>query len=151
MNILEHMGYHGTVEVDMDRGVLHGKILFIADLVTYTAQAPNELKQEFEAAINDYLQTCAELGREPMQPASGSFNVRTGPDRHRAAQIRATADGVSLNEVMLRALDCYLHQSREVRETRVEKHYIALESQNQKTLLIPFEGSDIGEVRHVLQ
>lgn len=151
MNILEYKGYHGTIEVDMERGVLRGKILFISDLVTYEAPDPKRVRSEFEAAVDDYLDTCAELGREPKQPASGTFNVRVGSERHRAAQVRAIADGISLNEVVSRALDCYLGSTREVRERRIEKHYIALGSGGQRSLLIPLNEGESGGISHVLQ
>lgn len=149
MNILEFRGYSGSVEVDMERGVLRGRILFIADLVTYEAESLPQLAQAFESAVDDYFETCETLGREPMQPASGSFNVRVGSDRHRLAQIRALADDVSMNEVISRSLDCYLGQSREVRVQRIEKHFIALQGSEEKTMLIPGSETASGGVRHV--
>ena len=112
MNILEYKGYHGTVETDLARGVMRGKLLFISDLVSFEAETLPQLRQEFEEAVDDYLGTCAQLGRVPQQPASGSFNVRVGAERHRAAQIRALADGTSLNVVISRALDCYVSEGR---------------------------------------
>lgn len=143
MNILECNGYQGTAEVDMERGVLRGKILFVSDLVTYEAENPAQLRQEFEAAVADYLETCKALGRQAQVPASGSFNVRVGPDLHRAAQVRAAADKVSLNDVMIKSLSCYLSASREVREKHVEKHYLSIRDE-QKTLLIPLSEDVFG-------
>lgn len=153
MNILEHKGYHGSVEVDLERGVVRGKILFIADLVTYEADTPAQLKAEFEAAIEDYLETCVELGRKPLQPASGTFNVRTPPELHREAQVRALKDGVSMNEVVVRALGCYLHNSREVREkhveTRVETRYMSFGAgAGPETYLLPYGKTETREVRN---
>jgi len=52
----------------MEQGVCRGKILFTSDLVTYKADAPAMLQQEFEAAVDDYLEACVELGREPRKP-----------------------------------------------------------------------------------
>ena len=73
MNILEYKGYHGTVEPDLERGVMRGKLLFISDLVSFEADTLPQLRQAFEEAVDDYLGTCAQLGRVPQQPASGSF------------------------------------------------------------------------------
>jgi predicted HicB family RNase H-like nuclease len=109
MDILKYKDYEGTAQLDMSRKVCRGKILFIDDLVTYEAQSPAELQRAFEAAVDDYLDTCAALGRAPRMPLRGLFNVRVPPALHRGAVLRATADGVSLNEVVVRALDAYVN------------------------------------------
>lgn len=109
MDILKYKDYEGSAELDMTRGVCRGKILFIDDLVTYEAASPEALRKEFEAAVDDYLETCASLGKDPLRPFRGLFNVRVAPSLHRAAALRATADAVSLNDVVVRALDAFLN------------------------------------------
>lgn len=108
MKTLSYKGYEGTVEVDMDASVCRGKLLFVPDLVTYVAETPKRLKAAFEEAVDDYLATCDELGRQPKKPFRGSFNVRVSPELHRSAAVRAARDEMALNEVVARALDCYL-------------------------------------------
>lgn len=114
MDILKYKDYEGTAELDMSRKTCRGKILFIDDLVTYEADSPDALQEQFEAAVDDYLATSNQLGREPQRPFRGMFNVRVSPDLHRAAALRGVADAVSLNEVVVRALDCYLHVRADV-------------------------------------
>lgn len=109
MEILKYKDYEGTAELDMGRQVCRGKILFIDDLVTYEAGTPAELKNEFEAAVDDYIETCSDLGREPQKPLKGQFNVRISPALHKAAALRALTDNVSLNEVVVRALDAFIN------------------------------------------
>lgn len=109
MDILKYKDYEGSAELDMARGVCRGKILFIDDLVTYEAAAPNDLQKEFEAAVIDYLDTCRSLGKQPQRPFRGLFNVRVAPSLHRTAALRAAADAVSLNDVVVRALDAFLN------------------------------------------
>lgn len=109
MEILKYKDYEGTAELDMGRQVCRGKILFIDDLVTYEAATPAELQNEFEAAVDDYIETCNALGREPQKPLRGQFNVRIPSALHKAAAIRALADDVSLNDVVVRALDAFLN------------------------------------------
>lgn len=109
MDILKYKDYGGTAELDMTRGVCRGKILFIADLVTYESASPAALQQEFESAVDDYLETCAAVGKEAQRPFRGLFNVRVTPDLHRCASLRAAADGVSLNDVVVRALDAFVN------------------------------------------
>ena len=114
MDILKYKNYEGTAELDMARGVCRGKVLFIADLVTYEASRPSELIKEFEAAVDDYLETCLQVGKEPSQPFKGSFNVRIDPALHRAAALRALAEKTSLNAVVGLALDRFLNVKAEV-------------------------------------
>jgi predicted HicB family RNase H-like nuclease len=108
MDILKYKDYEGSAELDMSCSMCRGKILFIDDLVTYEAALPSELQKEFEAAVDDYLDTCKAVGKEPARPFRGLFNVRVSPALHRAAAVRAAAEGVSLNEVVVRALDAYV-------------------------------------------
>lgn len=109
MDTLKYKDYEGTVEVDMDRFVCRGKILFINDLVTYEAATPADLKREFEAAVDDYLETCAAIGRDAQKPFKGLFNVRIPPALHRALAIRAIHDNATQNDVVVRSLDAYLN------------------------------------------
>jgi len=64
----QYKGYFGTAEVNVVDNILFGKLLFINDIVTYVADSPEKLKVAFEEAVDDYLQTCAELGDEPNAP-----------------------------------------------------------------------------------
>jgi predicted HicB family RNase H-like nuclease len=114
VDILKYKEYEGTAEIDMTRMVCRGKILFINDLVTYEAASPAELKNEFEAAVNDYLDTCAALGRDPKKPLKGQFNVRIPEALHKAATLRALADGISLNDVMVRSLDAFINSRTDI-------------------------------------
>lgn len=109
MTILKYKDFEGTAEVDIDLGVCRGKLLFIDDLVTYQADSPKQLQGEFEAAVDDYLETCRLVGKAPQRPFRGLFNVRVPPALHRQAALRAVSDGIALNEVVVRAMDAYLH------------------------------------------
>ena len=100
MNKLEHKGYVGSVEADIERGVLRGKLLLITDLVTYEAETVSALKHQFEEAVEDYLETCRVLGKEPLKTFSGVFNVRIDPECHKALSLLAAADQRTLNAVM---------------------------------------------------
>lgn len=109
MDVLEYKGYEGTTEIDIDRGVCRGHILFISDMVTYEAENPRKLKKVFQDAVDDYVRTCQQVGKEPQKPFKGLFNVRVPPAIHKAASVRSVCDGVSLNEVVVQALTAYLN------------------------------------------
>ena len=108
MQLLRYKGYEGSAEVDMTHGVCRGKLLFVNDLVTYEAESPKALETEFRRAVDDYVETCKALGREPKKPLKGLFNVRVPPAMHEAAVRRGVTSGASLNEVVIQALAVYL-------------------------------------------
>jgi predicted HicB family RNase H-like nuclease len=107
-SVLEYRGYLGSIEMSEEDEVLHGRLEFIRDLVTYEAADAKGLKQAFQEAVDDYLALCEEQGREPELPLKGSFNVRPGRDLHRRAMVFARRKGMNLNAVVSEALRRYL-------------------------------------------
>lgn len=98
MSVLRYKGFIGSIEVDIDKKCLYGKLLYTNDLVTYEATTIVKLEIEFKKAINDYLETCKSLGREPMKSFKGSLNIRIGPNLHKAVAVHAAMCGLTLNE-----------------------------------------------------
>lgn len=129
MNIIKYAGYEGTAELDLDQGICRGKILFIDDLVTYKADSPKDIEAAFKEAVDDYLATCEDLGRQPQKPLSGTFNVRVSPEIHKAARLRALTDGSSMNEVVAAALNCYLNGSEHHVTNHHNHQYFAVTSE----------------------
>jgi len=127
-NLLRYKGFLGSVEVSVEDNCIHGKILFIDDIVTYEAESPAQLEVEFKAAVEDYLDTCKELGREPNRPFSGSFNVRIGPELHQRVARHAATSNTSINEVIKQAVIECLNEPdpKEV----IHKHYHTFEYKN---------------------
>lgn len=109
MDTLSYKGYEGTTEIDMDRNCCFGKVLFVSDLVTYEAETPAQLRKEFEAAVDDYLETCAQIGKDPVKPCNGVFQVRVTPALHRDAVLRGIRDGFALNAVVSQALSHHIY------------------------------------------
>jgi predicted HicB family RNase H-like nuclease len=108
VEILKYKEFEGSAELDMKRNVCRGKILFIDDVVTYESASIQDLQNEFEEAVDDYIETCKQIGKEPQKSCRGQFNVRVSPELHRAATRRSIADDTSLNEVVRSALQAYL-------------------------------------------
>ncbi|MGR8934828.1 MAG: type II toxin-antitoxin system HicB family antitoxin [Gammaproteobacteria bacterium] len=98
MKTFKYKHYDGSIEASIEDNCLHGKILFIADLVTYEASTVEELRKEFESAVDDYLKTCEEVGIEAKKPFKGSFNIRIGKELHEKAAQKAASTGKTLNE-----------------------------------------------------
>lgn len=108
MNQLEYKGYIGSAEVDVTEGIVHGKLLFISDIVTYEASSISDISARFRKAVDDYLAMCKELGDIPDTPCKGSFNVRIGPELHRRCAIQANLEVISLNDWVRKACEASL-------------------------------------------
>ena len=63
--LMHYKAYAGSVIESM--GAFHGKLLGITDLVTYEADNVGALWGAFVDAVDDYLATCKELGKEPQK------------------------------------------------------------------------------------
>lgn len=66
--MLEYKGYVGSIEYSDDDDVLHGRLEFIRDLVTYEGDDATSLRSAFHEAVDDYLDLCAAEGRKPDVP-----------------------------------------------------------------------------------
>lgn len=98
----------------MDDGVLHGKIEFINDLVTYEGVNVRDLELSFKEAVDDYLETCALIGKAPDKKLSGSFNIRIGSDLHKEVALEALRSASSINEVVRNAIKDSLVSNKEL-------------------------------------
>ncbi|MBC7826891.1 MAG: type II toxin-antitoxin system HicB family antitoxin [Chitinophagaceae bacterium] len=97
-DILQYKGYYAVVHFSAIDEVFHGKILGIDDLVIFEGSSVRELKKAFHEAVDDYLETCASIGKEPNKTYKGSFNVRIPTDLHKQAAQFAALYNMSLND-----------------------------------------------------
>jgi len=107
MKNLSYRGYYGSVDFSQDDGVMFGKLLYLRGvLVNYEGESFPALVAAFETAVDDYLASCEAEGTHPMRPFKGSFNVRTGEERHTKVMLAVEKLGIkSLNEFVNRAID----------------------------------------------
>lgn len=103
-NLLEHKGYYGTVEFSVKDEVLYGKVVGINSLISYEGDSVQSLKADFEDAIDDYLETCAEKGVEPEKAYKGSFNIRIAPELHRKLDLYAASIHQTMNATIEKIL-----------------------------------------------
>ena len=69
MNYLpEYKGYSADIEIDFEDHILHGRIDGIRDLVTFESETVDGIVREFHSAVDDYLEFCAEVGKQPNVP-----------------------------------------------------------------------------------
>ncbi|WP_237133774.1 type II toxin-antitoxin system HicB family antitoxin [Pseudohongiella sp. O18] len=118
---LTHKGYLGTVECDFEGMCLHGKLLFVNDVVSYQGDTVPEIEKAFKDAVDEYLELCQEIGRDPDKPFTGSFNIRIKPEQHRALAVRSANSGESINHIVAQAIYHHLNGGRKSGD--VHYHY----------------------------
>lgn len=101
---MTYRGQTARVEFDARDNILVGRLVGITDVVSFHADSVAELRAAFEEAVEDYLDTCAKIGKAPQQAASGKLMLRVPPDVHGAALVAAQAAGTSLNQWAARVL-----------------------------------------------
>lgn len=104
MDSIEYKDFIGSVRYSSEDEVFHGKIEGVNDLITFEGKSVDELKKAFKSAVNDYLDLCKTLNRNPYKSFKGSFNVRVKPEVHTAAFLKATKEGISLNQFVQDAI-----------------------------------------------
>ncbi|MCL2802247.1 MAG: type II toxin-antitoxin system HicB family antitoxin [Treponema sp.] len=107
-NSLSYKGFYGSVEFSDEDNIFFGRIIGINDHITYEGDSVKSLRKDFNAAVDEYINVCAELGKEPEKPYKGSFNVRIEPVLHRQLVIYSTSHGKSLNSVVSEAISNYV-------------------------------------------
>ena len=96
-DMMKYKEYFGSVHYSDEDRTFFGKIEFIRALVSYEGTDVKTLRRAFEEAVDDYLDTCTEQGKEPEKPFKGTFNVRIGPELHQRVAMAAAQRGVTLN------------------------------------------------------
>jgi len=94
----------GSVHFSSVDETFFGKLEGINDLVTFEGSSVKELKKSFKEAVLDYKALCKETGKDVNKSFKGSFNVRIDPKLHELAYIKATKEGISLNQFVQAAM-----------------------------------------------
>lgn len=97
MNQMSHKGYAAAVAFDADDEIFFGHIAGIRDIVGFHADTVTELKAAFREAVDDYIETCAKIGKAPEKPYSGRVMFRVDPAVHAEVARAAELSGQSLN------------------------------------------------------
>ena len=98
MNTMQHRGYTARIEFDERDSIFVGRVLGLRSIISFHGDTVAQLRSEFEAAVDDFLQDCKAQGIKPEKPASGKLMLRVPPEVHGAAIVAAQASGKSLNQ-----------------------------------------------------
>jgi predicted HicB family RNase H-like nuclease len=114
MKALTYKGYAARIEFDADDEIFTGRIAGIRDVIGFHAETVPDLKAAFHEAVNDYVETCKKVGKEPQKPYSGNLMLRVDPSVHKKVAVAAELAGKSLNEWGQEALSKAADEDRRI-------------------------------------
>jgi len=115
--VLEYKGYHTKVTYVAETNTLRGVIEGISDFVDFETDDLSKVIQEFHSAVDDYLEFCKEVGKNPEKEYKGSFNVRIRPELHRSLAVAAFKADESINRTVEKAIEAYVSEEKNVHHT----------------------------------
>ena len=98
--MIKHKGYAGEFAVDLEAGVIRGRVIGTRDVITFQGDTVAAARAAFVESVEDYLAFCAERGETPEKPYSGKILLRISPELHRGLAIEAERAGVSFNALV---------------------------------------------------
>ena len=98
--MMNYKGFSARIEYSDDDGCFVGRVAGIQDVIGFHGQSVSKLRAAFKEAIDDYLEACERLGKQPNRPYSGQFRLRISPDLHARVAIAAESKGKSLNTLI---------------------------------------------------
>jgi len=104
-NSMIYKGYSARIAYDDDDEIFTGRIAGIRDGIGFHANTVDALRDAFHEAVEDYVETCAKLGKAPQKAFSGQVMFRVDPEIHRKAALAAELSGKSLNQWAEEVLD----------------------------------------------
>jgi predicted HicB family RNase H-like nuclease len=151
MNKPLYKGYTGTIDASIEDGCLHGKILFIEDVITYEGNTVDDIVVSFKEAVDRYLVYCKKTGKPANKPYSGTFNVRVGQDLHRKAVEVAFHRNITLNDFVAQSIKTAIEQDGVVKIEHTPNHNITItNSQTSATVVATIEKPRVWEKLHAI-
>lgn len=118
-SMLEYKGYHASIEYDAEDEIFVGEVFGIADSLNFHGSSVDELKEMFHQSIDNYLELCKKIGKEPEKEFKGTFNIRISPELHKKAAFEATKQKITLNQYVSRAIAKSFEKADERKNTKV--------------------------------
>ena len=112
-DLMEYKGYFTKIEYSKKDNILFGSIQGIEDKILFEGESLNDFEIAFHESVDDYLELCAEVGKEPERSYKGSFNVRITPELHKKIAKKALKNEMSLNEAVEKAICFYVEYDLE--------------------------------------
>ena len=96
--MMEYKGYlAGPIDFNAEENTFSGTVTGLKDVIHFEGKTAKELARAFRESVDSYLKFCEETGQEPDRSYNGKILLRTEPELHRKAALRAAVQGVSLS------------------------------------------------------
>ena len=104
-DVLKYKNYVAQIGFDAEDRVFFGRIAGIGDGVGFHSDTVEGLVAAFQESVDDYLDTCARIGKPPERPYSGNVYLRVDPALHARVALAAQLAGKSLSQFGREALE----------------------------------------------
>lgn len=98
INTMTLDGYTAVISYDPERERFRGSNQGLNGGADFYGTNPEELRQEFRASLDFFIETCAKRGIAVKKPPSGNLMLRIPPEVHGAILTAARAEGKTLNQ-----------------------------------------------------
>lgn len=115
--MLEYKGYHASIEYDAEDNIFVGEVFGITDSLNFHGTTVAELKEMFSQSIDNYLEMCSNIGKNPDKEFRGTFNVRIPPELHKKVALAASTQKITLNQYVSKAIERSFENKGEAKET----------------------------------
>lgn len=109
MNLMEIDGFRAVIKYDPEIEMFRGEFVGLNGGADFYAKDIKGLKKEGAISLKVFLDMCREDGVNPRKEYSGKFNVRVPTELHAEIAGAAGAEGKSLNQWVVDALDHAIH------------------------------------------
>ncbi len=103
-----YKGYHAEVVYNEETNYWTGWLYGISDFVTFGGETEEEVKADFYSAVDEYLDYCKEIGKEPKHEDFKLSNIEVKDDLYKSLSTAAKNAGESLNGFVEKILSDYL-------------------------------------------
>ena len=129
--MMEYKGYHATFNYDAEDNLLIGKVHGLSDSLNFHGSSIEELTSMFHQSVDNYLDICKKIGKNPEKEYSGTFNVRLPSTLHRMVAETALSNGETINSIIKTAVEEYLRKD-ETTTVQLFFPYVALSKSSPK-------------------
>ncbi len=95
---MKYRGYTARIDFDSGDEIFVGRLLGMSDPIIFHGASVEELRGDFEFAVDHYIAECEKMGQKPERPAPGKLLLRLPAEVHAAIVVTAAAEGKSVNQ-----------------------------------------------------
>jgi len=97
LSTMEYKGYRALITYDKEDKIMIGEVIGINDSLNFHGNSVEELENSFHQSIDNYIDLCKEIGKQPEKEYKGNFNIRISPELHKQLSLEAATRHITLN------------------------------------------------------